>query len=334
MPKVLIATPTLAGLEGAFTDLLRREGFDVVHPRQRKVLTEPELLGELRGVSACIAGFEPYTRRVIESSPELRVIARNGVGYDAVDLAAATEHGIPVTVTPGANHESVAEHAFALLLAVARAVVPQNSALHAGGWRREAGVNLRGRTLGLVGLGRIGREMAQRAAAFRMKILAYEPFPDAAFVAQHQIALMPLDQLLAESDFVSLHVPLSPESKNMIDARALRLMKPTAFLINTARGGVVCENSLAEALREGRLAGAGLDVFAEEPPPAGHPLLAFENVVCTAHAAGIDLKARDDMAQLAASAIVTLCRGEWPADQVVNPQCRQKFEARYRGAPR
>src|SRR5262245_16064457 len=123
MPKVLIATPTLAGLEGAFTDLLRGEGLDVAHPRERKVLTEPELLEELQGVTACIAGFEPYTRRVIESSPDLRVIARNGVGYDAVDLTAASDRGIPVTVTPGANHESVAEHAFALLLAVARVII-------------------------------------------------------------------------------------------------------------------------------------------------------------------------------------------------------------------
>lgn len=244
MPKVLIATTTLAGVEGPFLTLLRGAGFEVVYPRQRKPLTEEELLAELQGVAACVAGFEPYTRRVLASCPALRVIARNGVGYDAVDVAAATEHGIAVTVTPGVNQESVAEHTFALLLTLARAVVPQHTAIRGGGWRRDSGVPLRGRTLGLVGLGRIGREVALRAAAFRMRVLAHEPVPDARFVAQHRITLVPLDQLLAESDFVSLHVPLSQESRNLIDARAFHLMKPTAFLINTARGGLIAEADL------------------------------------------------------------------------------------------
>jgi D-3-phosphoglycerate dehydrogenase / 2-oxoglutarate reductase len=325
MPKVLIATPTLAGLEGPFLHLLRDAGFEVVHPRQRKPLTEEELLAELKGVAATVAGWEPYTRRVMESSPELRVIARNGVGYDAVDVAAATERGVAVTVTPGVNQESVAEHTFALMLALARSVVPQHTAIRSGAWRRDAGVPLRGRNLGLVGLGRIGREVALRAATFRMRVLAHEPVPDVRFVERHRIALVPLDQLLAESDFVSLHVPLSNESRHLIDARALGLMKPTAFLINTARGGLICEADLVRALRDGRIAGAGLDVFTEEPPPPDHPLTRLENVICTAHTAGIDLQARDDMALLAAGAIVALRRGQWPEQQVINPECRANF---------
>jgi D-3-phosphoglycerate dehydrogenase len=325
MPKVLIATTTLAGLDGPFRQLLCDAGFEVVYPRLRKPLTEDELLVELQGVAASIAGFEPYTRRVIEASPQLRVIARNGVGYDAVDVVAATEHGIAVTVTPGANQESVAEHTFALLLALARAVVPQHTAIRGGEFRRVAGVPLRGRTLGLVGLGRIGREVALRAAAFRMRILAHEPLPDVGFVQQHGITLAPLAQLLAESDFISLHVPLTAESQHLIDARALSLMKPTALLINTARGGLICEDDLVQALRDGRIAGAGLDVFADEPPPRDHPLTQLDNVICTAHTAGIDLQARDDMAMLAAGAIVALSRGQWPEQQVVNPECRAKF---------
>ncbi len=325
MPKVLIATATLAGVEGPFLKLLRDAGFEVVYPRERKPLSEAELLSELKGVAATIAGFEPYTRHVIESCPQLRVIARNGVGYDAVDVAAATEHGIAVTVTPGANQESVAEHTFALMLALARAVVPQHTAMGDGQFRRLAGVPLRGRTLGLVGLGRIGREVAIRAAAFRMRILAHEPLPDKRFVEEHRIALVPLEQLLAESDFVSLHVPLTKESRNLIDARALSRMKPTALLINTARGGLICEEDLVNALRDGRLAGAALDVFSVEPPPRGHPLTKMDNVICTAHTAGIDLQARDDMAMLAAGAIVALSRGQWPQQQVVNPECRARF---------
>src|SRR5262245_48317375 len=199
MPRVLIAAAILAELDRPFLHLPRDAGFEVVFPRERKQLTEADLLLELPGVTASLAGVEPYTRRVIEARPGLRVIARNGVGYDAVDTNAATEHGVAVTVTPGANQESVAEHTFALMLTLARSVVPQNSVLHAGGWRRESGVPLRGRTLGLVGLGRIGREVALRAAAFRMRVLAHEPYPDTQFVSQHQISLVPLDQLLAES---------------------------------------------------------------------------------------------------------------------------------------
>jgi phosphoglycerate dehydrogenase-like enzyme len=325
MPKVLIATPTLAGVDGPFLQLLRDAGHEVVYPRLRKPLTEDELLAELGGVAACVAGFEPYTRRVLSSCPELRVIARNGVGYDAVDVAAATERGVAVTVTPGVNQESVAEHTFALLLAVARSVVPQHAAIRGGEFRRIAGVPLRDRTLGLVGLGRIGREVAVRAAAFRMRVLAHDPVPDARFVEQQRITLVPLDRLLAESDFVSLHVPLTKESRHLIDARALGLMKPTALLVNTARGELVCEDALVRALQDGRLAGAGLDVFAEEPPPRDHPLRQLENVVCTAHTAGIDLQARADMAMLAAGAIVALGRGEWPEHQVVNPECRTTF---------
>jgi phosphoglycerate dehydrogenase-like enzyme len=325
MPKVLIATTTLTGVDGPFLQVLRDAGFEIVYPRLRKSLSEEELLNELKGVAASIAGFEPYTRRIIESSPELRVIARNGVGYDAVDVAAATEHGIPVTATPGVNQESVAEHTFALMLAVARAVVPQHTAIHDGGWRRIAGVPLRGRTLGLIGLGRIGREVALRAAAFRMRVLAYEVMPDLRFVEQQRITLVPLDQLLAESDFVSLHIPLSNESRHLIDARALSRMKPTAFLINTARGGLVCEADLVQALRDGRIAGAGLDVFTDEPPAPDHPLRQLENVVCMAHTAGIDLQARDDMAMLAAAAIVALSRGQWPEHQIINPECRARF---------
>ena len=325
MPKVLIATAMLAGLEGPFLDVLRGAGFEVVYPRARRQLTEAELLVELAGVSASLAGSEPYTRHVIESCPQLAVIARNGVGYDAVDVAAATERGVAVAITPGANHESVAEHTLALMLTLARSIVPQHAAIAAGGWRRDMGLPLRGRTLGLIGLGRIGREVAIRAAAFRMRVLACDPAADGEFARQRGIELVKLDDLLRASDFVSLHLPFTSDCRHLIDARALSLMKPSAFLINTARGGLVCEDALVTAVKERRLAGAGLDVFADEPPPANHPLLGLENVICTAHTAGVDAQALADAALIAAQAIVALSRGDWSQATVVNPQCRAKF---------
>jgi D-3-phosphoglycerate dehydrogenase len=325
MAKVLIAPMTLVGLEGDYSRLLREAGLEVVFAPRPAQMTEPELLEQLHGMSAAIAGSEPYTRRVLEANPQLRVIARAGVGYDAVDVAAATERGVAVTITPNTNQESVAEHTFTLILGLAKDLVSQAVAVTQGGWPRRSHQPLRGRTLGIAGLGRIGKAVAVRGAAFRMKLLAYEPFPDREFAQRYGVELVPFERLLAESDYLSLHVPLTAESRHLINRRTLAQMKPTAFLINTARGGLVCEADLLEALKAGKLAGAGLDVLEQEPPVGIHPLAALPNVIITPHAAGVDLQSRDDMAVSAAQAIISLSRGEWPAEKVVNPEVRARF---------
>src|SRR5260370_11868374 len=198
-------------------------------------MTEEELLPALAGIDASLAGSEPYTRRVLAANLTLKVIARVGVGYDAVDLAAATKHRVAVTITPGANHDAVAEHTFALLLALAKGLVNQHQLTQAGAWPRQTTLPLRGRTLGLAGLGRIGKAVALRCERFDMKLLAFEPFPDPEFVRRHHGTLLPFDRLLADSDFLSLHLPLTPESTHLINKRTLSKMKATAFLINTAR---------------------------------------------------------------------------------------------------
>jgi D-3-phosphoglycerate dehydrogenase len=325
MPKVLIAPQTLAGLEGAHLEVLRQAGFELAFPPRAVQMTEAELVEQLPGVRASLAGSEPYTHRVLDAYPNLRVIARAGVGFDAVDVAAATERGVVVTVTPNTNQDAVAEHTFTLMLGLVKNIVSQHLGTKSGSWPRGTNLPLRGRSLGLAGLGRIGKAVAVRGAAFGMPLLAYEPYPDAAFVARYHIKLVPWEQLLRESDFVSLHLPLTAESKYLINRRTLALMKPTAFLINTARGGLVCEADLLEALVAGKLAGAGLDVFEEEPPQKDHPLFALNNVLLTPHAAGVDLQSRDDMALSAAQAIVSLSKGEWPAEKIVNPEARARF---------
>jgi phosphoglycerate dehydrogenase-like enzyme len=324
MSKVLITPATLAHVEGPHLQLLREAGFELAFPPRPAQLTEEDLLRQLPGVCATIAGSEPYTPRVLEQARDLRVIARAGVGYDAVHLEAATGRGVAVTITPGANHDAVAEHTFALLLGLAKDLVLQDRKTRANLWPRQSNVPLRGRILGIVGLGRIGKSVARRALAFGMRLIAYEPCPDHAFVAQHHVELKPLEQVLAEADFVTLHVPLTPQSTHLINRRTLALMKPTAFLVNTARGGLVCEADLAEALRERRIAGAGLDVFEKEPPDPG-PLFALDNVIVTPHAAGVDLQSRIDMAVQAAEALIALSRNQWPAEQIVNPEVRGKF---------
>ncbi len=184
---------------------------------------------------------------------------------------------------------------------------------------------LRGRTLGLAGMGRIGKAVAVRARAFEMRVLAYDPVPDTAFASAHQVTLVPFERLLAESDYLSLHLPLTPQTRGVINRTTLAQMKPGAVLVNSSRGPLVREADLVEALRQGQIAGAALDVFEQEPPPADHPLLAMENVVLTPHAAGVDILSLGDMARSAAEAIASLSRGDWPAEKIVNPEVRSRF---------
>jgi phosphoglycerate dehydrogenase-like enzyme len=324
MPKVLVAPMTLAHTEGPYRQALREAGMEPIFPGRGHQLTEDELMTDLGDASAAIAGMEPYTPRVLDAHPRLRVIARVGVGYDAVDVPAATARGVAVTIAPGTNQDAVAEHTFALMLGLTKDVVAGHIGTKAGGWPRGVTRPLRGRTLGLAGMGRIGKAVALRAKAFLMPVLAYDPFPDTAFAAAHGIKLVPFERLLTESDFLSLHLPMTTASRHLINRTTLAQMKPGAVLINTARGGLVCEADLLEALQSGRLGGAGMDVF-EQEPPGRNPLFELPNVLITPHTAGSDTQSLADMAQSAAEAVVSLSRGQWPAEKIVNPEVRPHF---------
>jgi phosphoglycerate dehydrogenase-like enzyme len=324
MPRVLIGPAPLRNVDGPYRAVFRAAGFETVYPSVARQMTEDEILAALAGIDAVLAGSEPYTPRVLDANPQLKVIARNGVGYDAVDVPAATARGVAVTVAP-ANQEAVAEHTFALILALAKQVIPQHLAMQKGGWPRQMTQPVRGKTLGIAGLGRIGKAVAVRARVFGMRILAYEPYPDQAFVQQNGVELVTLERLFAEADYVSLHLPLSAESRRFIDRRYLSLMKPTAYFVNTARGGVVNEADLVEALKAKKIAGAGLDVF-EQEPPLDSPVTKLDNVVLTAHTAGVDALSGEEMAKLAAQTIVQLSRGEWPAALVVNPAVKETYK--------
>jgi phosphoglycerate dehydrogenase-like enzyme len=325
MFKVLIAPMTLAQTRGPFHDALARAGFELFYPGRGQQLTEEELLHDLQGMRAAVAGMEPYNARVLAAHPGLRVIARVGVGYDAVDVEAATRQGVAVAIAPGTNQEAVAEHTFSLLLGLAKDTVRGHIGTCAGRWPRRITTPVRGRTLGIAGLGRIGKAVAVRGAAFGMRLIAHDPVADTAFAAANGITLVPLDRLFAESDYLSLHSPLTPQSKHMVNRRSLALMKPTAFLVNTGRGGLVCEADLVEALRAGKLAGAGLDVFELEPPQRDNPLFTLDNIILTPHTAGTDSQSLADMALSAAEAVISLSRGEWPAEKIVNPEVRERF---------
>jgi D-3-phosphoglycerate dehydrogenase len=315
---VLVCQPLLFEKSGAWRNILESAGLTVRFPKcGGKVLTEEQLRPELDGVAATIASTEPYTAAILKRIESLRVISRTGVGFDSIDTAAATERGVVVACTPGTNHEAVAEHAFALLLAVAKRVIPNHADVAGGGFHRQPSRALRGKTLGLVGLGRIGRAVVRRAAAFQMKVLAHDPFITTSPDDARDVELVTFENLLARSDVISLHAAATESTSRLIRRETLARMKPGAILINTARGTLVDEAALMEALQSGKVAAAGLDVF-ENEPPAGSPLLTAPNVVLSPHLAGVDEQAFEDMATMAAQTIADLCKGRWPAERLVN----------------
>lgn len=328
--RVLITPIILRALAAPrYAELLESHGFEPVFPARRdRALTESDLLVEVPGCVAVLAGMEPFNRRVLTAAASaLRTVARVGVGYDAVDLAAATELGMVVTIAVGQNHDSVAEQAFGLMIGVLRRIVAHDRGLRHGQWLRERTRPVRGLTLGLVGLGRIGQAMVTRARAFGMRVVAHDVSPPPGWGPDQGVEWCSMDELLRTADVISLHTPLTPATRHLIDARALSLMKPDAVLINTARGGLVDEAALLAALQAGKLGGAGLDVFAAEPLPADHPLTRLDQVVLTPHTAGTDERAAADMAYAAAESVVQLAAGTWPEGCVVNPDVRPKWSA-------
>lgn len=300
--------------EGPHFGILNEAGFEV-HPgdRTKDFWDNDSLIAELAGCCAVVAGSEPYTQGVIESLPDLKVIARTGVGFDAIDLAACDAAGIVVTTTPGVNHHAVAEHAISLLMGVARGFPDQDQRVRRGEWLRIARPRVMDRTLGLIGLGRIGQAVATRAIGLGMKVVAFEPYPDMDFIDQWGIDLLELDELYAVADFVSLHNPLTETSRGMMNAETFAKMKEGAVLINTARGALVNEGDLVLALNSGKLAAAGLDVFCVEPLPTESPLTSMSNVLLSGHVAGLDIESQRDTLTMAAETIIALKSGEWPS---------------------
>src|SRR5712692_6185060 len=259
--------------------------------------TKDTLNAEIADADALIVrSSTKVTAELLDQAKKLRTVGRAGVGVDNIDLEAATKRGVLVMSTPGGNAVSVAEHTFALLLALARQVPRLDKAIHEGRWEKSsaAGTEVRGKTLGLIGLGRIGTEVAVRAEAFDMRVLAYDPYISEAAAREVSVELVPLEKLLAESDFVSLHTALSPTTQNLISAANIQKMKKGARLINTARGELIDEAALAEALKGGKLAGAAVDVFAEEPPK-NSPLVGLPNVIATPHVAGSTTEAQEEV---------------------------------------
>ncbi len=281
--KILLTTTSFQDTPGPHHELLESRGYEIT--RERGPLPESRMLELAGDFDAFLCGDDAITRAVLgKSLPRLKVVAKYGIGMDKVDVASATELKIPVTFCPGVNHTTVAEHTFGLLLALYRRIVEESNLVRAGKWKRLTGHELMGRTIGIAGLGRIGKEVAIRAKAFGMDVLGYDVYWDDEFAKKHGIErVADVDDLIRRSDIVSLHMNLTPETRGFIGADRLKLFKKNAVLLNCARGELVDSNALAAALDAGDIAGYGADVLDEEPPRPDHPLLKCERAVITPH---------------------------------------------------
>lgn len=284
-------------------------------------LSHDVLVEMLDGAAGWIVGHARVTRELLTALPDLRIVSRRGVGYERVDLAAARDLGRVVTIAAGGNDASVADHTISLMLAVGRRLRESQQRMIDGDWSILMGSDLCEKTVGLVGLGRIGKSVVKRLSGFDCKVLVHTPRPDPDYARTSGVQFVDLPELLARSDYVSLHAPLTPETRFLIDARAIDAMKPTAILINTARGGLVEDAHLLDALRAGRLAGAGLDVYVSESDPAYKPvsqaLLDLPNVIGTPHAAASSREGLDRTNMVAARSIVAVLDGGDPAPECV-----------------
>jgi len=291
----------------------------VPNPWPGKKLKEKEILSLVGNVDGIICGEDEITEKVIAAAPRLKVISKFGVGVDKIDVAAATRRKIAVCNTPGANSESVADMAFCLMLGAARRITMADRQVRQSLWEPVVGFELWKKTLGIIGLGKIGKAVARRAKGFDMRILAYDVYPDVDFIQKEGIELVTLKELLSRSDFISLHLPATPKTKGLIGAEELALIKPGAILVNTARGDIIDEVALYTALKEGKLAGAGLDVFTQEPPDPSSPILGLPQVVLAPHSGAHTVEAIDRMGIIAAQNLVRVLKGEAPV-AIVNPE--------------
>ncbi|MGF1531409.1 MAG: phosphoglycerate dehydrogenase [Puniceicoccaceae bacterium] len=314
--RILLSTTSYQDTPGPHHELLASSGAEIV--TARGPLPESEMLSTAGQFDALLCGDDAITRAVIEKSlPRLKYISKYGIGVDKIDVAAATEHRIPVAFTPGVNHTTVAEHVFMLLLSLQKKLIDHVLWTRQGLWKRVTGNEIAGKTIGIVGLGRIGREVAIRAHAFGMKVVGYDIYWPGEFAEAHGVQRVEeVTDLFRQCDIVSLHTNLTPETEEMVNHQSLAQFKPGALLINCGRGELVQTEAVVEALKTGQLGGYGADVLDVEPAPADHPLLQAANAIITPHIASRTHESVIRQATMATENLLLLLKGEKPLAQV------------------
>jgi len=312
-------------MEILVADSIAEEGVDILRNFAQvdvKTKLKPEeLIAIIGNYDALIVRSQTQvSAEVIESGKKLKVIGRAGVGIDNIDVDAASRRGITVVNAPTGNTVSAAEHTIALMLALARHIPEANSQLKSGLWQRGklVGTELRNKTLGIIGLGNVGSEVAKRAQAFEMRVIAHDPFVSTNYAQTHKVNLVSLDQLVRESDFITLHLPLTLSTKNLIGAKELAIFKPTARIINTARGGLIDEQALVKAIEDGKIAGAAFDVFSTEPV-TDSPLLKCDKIIVTPHLGASTIEAQTNVAKDIAEQVIAVLQGQFSSYAVNAP---------------
>jgi D-3-phosphoglycerate dehydrogenase len=315
--RILLTTTSFQDTPGEHHTMLEEEGFEIV--RERGPIPESRMLelvakGDFDG---WLIGDDAITRAVIQKSlPRLKVISKYGIGLDKVDVKSATELKVPVTFCPGVNHTTVAEHVFGLVLAIYRDIVPQCNWVKSGQWKRLTGHELSGKTIGIIGVGRIGKEVATRARAFSMRVIGFDIYWDDKFAQDNQVKrAASIEEVLQNSDIVTLHTNLTDETRHLMNAKRLALLKKGSVLINTARGELVETNDVVTALKSGQLLGYGADVLDQEPPSKDHPLFACPNAVITPHIGSRTYESVARQAKMAAENLIAVLNGRKPLAQ-------------------
>lgn len=322
---VLVEAKPFCIVDNTPLERLEKAGLEVIN-MIHSGFSDPEFRKALKIANIVICGNELLAdNKFFQAAPNLKMVAKIGVGIERIDTKCASKHGVMVCNTPGANSQAVADHTFALILGATRRIPYSNRSIHEKKWEHTKILSeeIWHKTLGIVGLGAIGRNVAMRASGFQMKIIACDPVWPDDFANEHAITQVSMKALFTQADIITLHIPLTPETKEIINEKSLQVMKPSAFIINTARGGLINEYDLADALENGKIAGAGIDVFAVEPPH-NSPLIKFDNVVATPHIASFTYGALNNMNQGAVNNVIDFVQSNCP-ESVVNKDVVESF---------
>lgn len=314
--RILLTTTSYQDIPGLHHELLESTGIEIV--KERGPLSEEQMLDLVGDFDAILCGDDAITRAVLEkATPRLKILSKYGIGVDKIDVEAATEMGIPLSFCPGVNHTTVAEHTFALLLGLSRQLVEEVNHTRKGEWKRLTGHEIMGKTIGVIGLGRIGKEVVIRAKAFGMDVIGYDVWWDEEFTKTHEVERAhDVAKLFAKSDVISLHTNLTEETRDMIRQETIASMKDGVIILNCSRGEVVKTDDLVAALESGKVGGYGADVLDVEPPPADHPLLKAPNCLITPHIGSRTYESVQRQAMMAATNLLNMLKGEKPLAQV------------------